>query len=301
MKRIFLLLTMVMLAAPAWAAVTITCTTGTNQDCDKVTVGYTFDGNNVRAFALDITVDSGATISSMEADNTVNADYDIYPGSIVIVAGAVTDDGSPICDPCDYPGVTQPGVGFGGATIEMGSLYVGLPTGPNAPAASGTLCTFRVSADCNVTVAENTARAGIVMEDPDEDPSDNLPVGPVLVSGLPCPECMKATHPDYTAWGTAGKPDCWCYKRQCRGDGDGVWTGPFPVGSPDLDAFRLAFGQHISTFAANPGWWCSNYDRLLTGPFPVGSPDLDIFRIYFGGHFTTVPECDGTHINYWIL
>ena len=32
------------------------------------------------------------------------------------------------------------------------------------------------------------------------------------------PECFPATHPDYFQWLLVGKPDCWCYPRQCHGD-----------------------------------------------------------------------------------
>ena len=32
------------------------------------------------------------------------------------------------------------------------------------------------------------------------------------------PGCFPATHPDYFEWLSVGKPDCWCYPRQCHGD-----------------------------------------------------------------------------------
>jgi hypothetical protein len=112
----------------------------------------------VRAFALDVTVDSG-TIDSYSA---AHASYNIYPGSIVIDAGGtVTDYGSPIAD-SSYPG-TLGGLTTSGVTIEMGSLYA---SGETPPPTSGALITLTVSGPCNVSITENVIRGGIVMEDP---------------------------------------------------------------------------------------------------------------------------------------
>jgi len=157
MKKLVLVLAVLLISLPAMAAVTITA----ECDGDVYTVSYATDGNNVRAFALDISVDAG----TIDAVGSLNADYDIYPGSIVIVDGEVNDAGSAVCDDA-YPD-TLGGMGTAGCTIEMGSLYA---DGELAPATSGVLCTFTVSDTAAiVTIAENGIRGGIVMEDPEED------------------------------------------------------------------------------------------------------------------------------------
>jgi hypothetical protein len=159
MKAIAPILVALVFVASASAGVVVTCS-ASGKD---VTISY--DRNDaterIRAFALDITVDNGATIDSVSG---LNPDYDIYPGSIVIDgAGNVTDVGTPIADVADAPSDTLGGLTTGGVTIEMGSLYA---SGDPAPPDTGDLLTLTVSGACNVTITENVIRGGIVLEDP---------------------------------------------------------------------------------------------------------------------------------------
>lgn len=302
MKRfIITVLAVALMAAPAWAAVTIT----DSNDGDEVTLSYEVTGpNNVRAFALDITVDSGAKITSI---SDLNTQYDIYPGSIVIVGGAVTSDGNAIGDSAIYAG-TQGGLGTGGITIEMGSLYVGA----NEPATSGVLCKFVVDIDCNVSVAENVIRAGVVMENPDEDPGLSLP-SPLYVK-VAEPECLKSTiGAEYTRWVSYNSPDCWCYKKNCRGDADGQDTFFKPVAIADLNIFKAGFGKssaEVKTTVYNgvPAI-CADFDRADTFFKPIAIADLNIFKAYFGLAHASVPCCDddqdcvieaGEKFNFWM-
>jgi hypothetical protein len=178
MKKLGLITAVLMVvAAPALATVNITCTA----DGNMVTVSYAVvsEPNKVRAFGLDIMVDSPAKINDV---NNLNPKYWVYPGSIVIVNGEVNDVGTPVAnpyDPCTLPGQTQPGLNSGGITIEMGSLYY--PTGdnsPNAPGTSGTLLRFKVChvfEGCKVTIRENVIRGGVVLTNPALDPVVNSP------------------------------------------------------------------------------------------------------------------------------
>ena len=157
MKKIILVLAVLMLTAPVWAEVVITCT----PDGNEVTVTYnaSSESNLVRVFTLDVTVDSGAVITAV---SDVNDNYYwLFPGSIDIndEDQSVEGFGSAVASP-NYPG-TLSGVGSGGMTIEMSSLYIGEA---NAPASSGSLFKFYVDQNCDVTVAENTIRKGVVME-----------------------------------------------------------------------------------------------------------------------------------------
>jgi hypothetical protein len=54
-------------------------------------------------------------------------------------------------------------------------------------------------------------------------------------------DCLPDTLAEYPLWVALGKPDCWCYPRQCHGDADGVQTGPFWVSLVDLTMFRAYF------------------------------------------------------------
>jgi len=223
MKKMFIILALVAVAsAPAMAAVTVTC----SQAGATVTVGYTVtstvtpsDPNRVRAFALDATVSTG-TISNAVCSN---ASYYVYPGSIAIVSGSVSSPGSCVCS-STYPG-TKGGVTTSGVTVEMGSLY----TGTNKPATSGTLFTLTISnTAATVTLSANTARGGVVMENPAENPSLTIDTCAIAPS-----ECFPSSYVGYADWKTMGKPNCWCgtntagmsgtptaWRFQCYGDAD---------------------------------------------------------------------------------
>jgi len=187
MKKLLFLIALLMLAIPAQAAVNITLLRAGNQ----VTVRYAVvsEPNLIRAMALDITVDNGVIKAAPTNMSTgappypsgAGADYRVYPGSAGIdindTTGEVDDYGTMVADPCDFPSDTKGGYGTNGVTIEAGSLYA--PTGPgspNAPPASGEVFKFWVCQDCNITVAENIIRGGVVMEDPDYSPTLNLPI-----------------------------------------------------------------------------------------------------------------------------
>jgi hypothetical protein len=160
MKKLTFVLVALVLAAPALGDVVISCSQ-VSECVVEVSYNATTEAELVRAFALDITVSAG-TITAVDC---VNTDYGIYPGSIEIDEnGNVTDYGSCACD-SSYPG-TLGGIGTSGVTIEMGSLYeVGVDP---APAKLGALVRITVDTSCNVSIAENAIRGGIVMEDPDQ-------------------------------------------------------------------------------------------------------------------------------------
>lgn len=207
MKKIVFMLAILLIAAPAWATVYVTCS---DSGGGVVTISYDATGESslVRAFALDIT----ANDANIVAVNDVNPKYWVYPGSIVIVGNEVNDVGSAVCDAAKYP-ETLPGPDSNGVTVEMGSLYVG---GPNAPGPNGVLCTITVNANCHVDGTTNDIRGGVVLEDGT--------VATVDVTGCDVEvggPCFPEAHPDYAEWLSVGSPDSWCYPRQCHGDSDG--------------------------------------------------------------------------------
>ncbi|MHC4546667.1 MAG: hypothetical protein ACYTDW_10485 [Planctomycetota bacterium] len=113
-------------------------------------------------------------------------------------------------------------------------------------------------------------------------------------SNSPEDDCFPQGHPDYPEWVLVGKPACWCYLRQCRGDADGIQTGPFWVGMPDLNAFVAAFNKLDAMLP--PDGICADFDHTKTGPFRVGMLDLNIFIEYFNKLESQVPPC----IGWWI-
>ena len=189
MKRMIVLFAVLLMAAPAMAAVLIDAV---DEGGGVVAISFTNDEatGKVRAIALDITTDSGAIIVDV---NDINTEYNIHPGSIEIDYGdpwvsgdgEIVDYGSAVCDSF-YPG-TKGGIGStgdeAGVTIEMASLYVGEVNEPNQ---SGLICRVYVNADCTLTVSENVIRGGIVMEDPMAASDPNTPVSVLVDYGCPC-------------------------------------------------------------------------------------------------------------------
>lgn len=176
--RIHICVLILLMASPAAATVVIEC-----QDVGNWTaeLGYdaSYEASLVRAFALDITVDAGATIESVsdfKVGESTAADrgYGIFPGSFarcLIVdpdTGEVEDWDLPCYTPVAEP--TAPGalggLGTNGITIEMGSLYLGAE---NAPLSKDSLLRFRIdphgAQSVNVSIALNELRGGVVLED----------------------------------------------------------------------------------------------------------------------------------------
>jgi hypothetical protein len=282
MKKVSLILAVLLFVSPAWAVVTITCQQV--GDTNEVLVSYVnTEPNKVRAFALDVTVSAG-TITGI--DDSVSPSYTIYPGSIVIEDGEVTDDGTAVADPCDLPGDTQGGIGTGGITVEMGALYAPPEdNSPNAPGDINDLFSFFVSSTCTVTIVENEGRGGVVLTDPNADPCVPPSVCPVL---LDCyPSCIE---PDYTQWLAVNRPPCWCYPRQCHGDIDNAFeggpkSGYFYVHFNDLAVLLSAWDilePAASPTPSGPGMdWpdpniCADFAHDIEG-----GPKSGYFRVHF--------------------
>lgn len=282
MKKTLVVLSVVMLTAPAWAGVAITVT---DLGDGKASIDYS-GADLVRAFALDITVDAG-TIDAI-SDFVIGDDnngYGIFPANFSrnIVVDPVTGDVSdwavagytPVADAGD-PGALG-GLGTSGITIEMGSLY-----DTKAPPLSGTLCVITCSEPCRVTVTTNATRGNVVLEDASEAVVDLFAATEILIAGV-----GGYTGPQPEQWNTVGQPDCWLASlnpRQCHGDADGVSQGKnkFWVSTNDLDVLIASWNK---TFAELDGQEvggvpliCADFDHASQGKqaFRVSTNDLDI-------------------------
>jgi hypothetical protein len=277
MKKICFLLATLLLAAPALCDINVTC----DSNGAEVTVSYeSTDSNLPRAFGLDISIDSGATIESIDYNDP---NFWVHPGNIVITDGDVTTEGSPVA-PNDAPGA-QGGLDTGAMTIEMGSLYDDEDANhPDPPALSGVLLKFTVSGDCNVTIAGNAARGNVVMEDTTE----------ATVSYTGCTvtaetECY--TGPDYAEWVAVGKPDCWCASinpRQCRGDTDGATEtkGNYWVYTNDLSNLMSAWGKPLASMSGDEICADFNHDSETKGNYRVYTGDLSTLMTNWGSAST---------------
>jgi hypothetical protein len=214
MKKVITILVVLLSAAPALARVDITCSAW----ADEITLSFdaSTEAKLIRAFALDIEVDNGAKIIEVK---DVNEKYNVHPGSFTYddVNGIQGD----VVAANDYPG-TKTGLDTNAITIEMGSLYhPPTDSSPNAPGNQGTILTFVVDNDCNVTFTENVIRSGVVRTDACGITDFNAP----LYHHVGCLTAATAVDPCsvnyYAEWNNVGRPACWCYPRQCHGDADG--------------------------------------------------------------------------------
>ena len=198
MKKIFLIVAVLMLATPAWAAPTINIWADQNDlEPNEIDIWYDVDpdpcegvpdGNRPRAFGLNISVDDGNIIAIKNVFegvcDDVNRGYGIFPGTdgITITDGVPTSWGEPIAS-SDDPGAEDTGLDTNEIVIEMGSLY----TGANTPDPCARLLTIVVSMDCNVSIRGNPERTGSFSPDGVgvvlEDLSIELLVGNVVYTG----------------------------------------------------------------------------------------------------------------------
>jgi hypothetical protein len=191
MRQVTLVLMVLLLTAPAMAALELECQDMNDGFCE-IRYKNANPANLPRAFALTVTVDSGANVNDCNAGDANLVDFYIYPGSIDLNDVNNPKFGSPVA-PSDDPGASGTGIGKGTIILEMGSLYQG---GANAPDVNGVLCTIKVdpngATDVNVTITpEEDTRGGIVLEDgstSDANTTCQLSFGPVCWS-YPCFPC----------------------------------------------------------------------------------------------------------------
>mgnify|MGYP001146973129 CR=1 FL=1 len=293
MKKILFVLVALMFAAPAWAVVDISM--AQVSDSNEVIISITSDeANLVRAYSLDIQLapylDSNTpTVLEVTA---LNPGYWVFPGTIQIDAGGeITNPGSPVAEYGDLPSDTLGGLDSNGVTVELASLYAPVgPSSPNAPVQNGALLSVKVSDDACITVTANVPRAGatgVVMEDPDEVVTVNLPAELCIevVSGPQ--ECY--TGPQIEEWRSVGSPDCWCASinpRQCLGDavGDAQGRDNYWTSTNDLNVLVAAWNKPYAAIAGQvepitgTPLICADFDHLPEGrdQYRVSPNDLNI-------------------------
>ena len=311
MKKILLILAVLALAAPTMAAVSISVVDNGNCTGD-ITYSMTGEAGDqrVRAWALTVTVDGGAVITAVSPtvageNDAVTKGFGFFPGTIVIVGGVIADPNTPV-SPDYLPGAAGTGLGTDTVILEMSSLNVD----SNFPPDTGTLATFDVDQACNVTItAEVQYRGGIVREDASEVIGATLPTNePITCNGEP--ECVKSDSPMYSDWEQFGKPDCWCYEFQCKGDADGgtEFSGAVRVLTIDLGVLITAYGQPTGSIDAAKA--CADFDHLgeFSNAVRVLSNDLAAFVGSYGQPTANVTSCsmdwDGDtddDYNFWIV
>jgi len=386
---ILLIAAMLLPLSQAMAAVTITVVVDSNSIVDgnyqaHCHLYYSSDAD-VRAFALDINTDNGTTLGDTITNflRGESIDPSIVPGKAKgygIFPGRFRDfinPSVPDWDDANYmpvtpwaaPGAENTGLGWPKMVVEMGTLWASGSGDINKPALSGTLFNFDVNsegaADCNVTVALNALRGGVVGGTADAL-ATNLPATIKIVFppiGFVVPNCVGGTtaacitaigtagftggyaqtgvpgtgqavgtvisqvqppgppaipcnttiafsdvnypiRPTsvppalYTNWVARGKPQCWAYPRQCRGDATGNKNLQYWVGTSDYALYKSAQGKLESVLPANG--ICADFTHSKNLQYWVGTSDYALYKSYQGKLESLVPICGNPpDVNYW--
>jgi hypothetical protein len=220
MRRILLIAAMLLPVTSAMAAVTITADVNAVQVMrdgvphKTVTISFVSDVN-VRAFALDIDVDNGTNIGDNAPTNFLRGEsispvivpgkakgYGIFPGRFRDFIDPTTPD----WDDSNYMPITpwndapNTGLGWPSMIVELGTLWAAGSGDINRPDLTGVLFTFDVNSenqsDCNLTVAANDLRGGIVGNDAAEITDTNLPFTKKITFAAGCtvPSCVGLTR-----------------------------------------------------------------------------------------------------------
>jgi hypothetical protein len=312
MKRMMAILVLVV-AVPAMAVVNFTAT---DAGSGKLTIAYTTtDGDLPRGVALRVGLSDGAVVDTTKAvvvDPAFNTFIDwAYSNPLNYQVG----NGNPLALPTAAGALTANASDF---SISMGVLD---QTGAQkaGPASSTNLITIQLlkgTADqTTVTITGDTLRG----------PASGV-VGSVLTSNLPqtvvvkfvATECVKSTASFFNDWVAFGKPACWCYARNCKGDADGLkqgsaLTGFWYVGTNDLNI--LVKGWQVKEAPKGPGIMsiagaiCADFARdkqgsALTGFWRVGTNDLNLlvasWQVKEAPKGPGVADCGTANYNFFV-
>lgn len=301
MKKILVSLLVLALCAPAMAA-TVTITD--NED-GTATITVAKEGaDNIVGLALNIDVTGGNVTDA----NVATATFDIFPDAAYTLESTTPGsygygDGTPIADQ-DAAGEVGISNSF---AISVGALNGEFVAGANGAASVDILVT--VDADANICVEENAIRGGIVLTTGAGEDITNGTAGVVCgdVTVGSEPECVKSTAPFYSDWVLAGSPDCWCYRKHCRGDADGQnqssKQGSWAVGTNDLDILVAAWQVFGTPDQLGEPGICADFAKdaqsSKQGSWRVGTNDLDLLILSWQVFDPGVADCPADDFNFW--
>jgi hypothetical protein len=264
----------------------------------QVQIGYA--NNGVPAADLPVGIALKVVCTDCEVTGLVDFDNTEFPAYIDFAYSEETagdgydplGEGQPLAKEENIPGRLDTGVDLPATTVYvcMGRVQDAV-AGPNpGPEAVVNLVTLQLAltgGDATVTVSEDLSSRGGVVGGGDPF-ATNLPVVLPLSD-----ECFPSDDPAYDEWVSVGKPECWCYVRQCHGDADGLKTGSAFLGYtyvsvPDLNI--LASAYLVKDPTKGPGLSgnqiCADFDHSKTGSAFLGYtrvsvPDLNILAAYY--------------------
>ena len=241
--------------------------------------------------------------------NITAAEEDTYRGGVILENGSKPSPNltALLVYPCSPPlplpgkattpspangatGVSRAGVSLtwaAGSDAATRDVYFGTVNPPVTKVISdGTVLTYATGA-----MTQGTLRYWRV----DEKNASGTTTGDVW--SFRVEECWKSTAPGYADWVAWGRPSCWCYQRNCRGDINGVKNITW-VSVADLTALTSAYGKSDTALALITNGICAdiNHTKNITR---VSVADLTVLTSYYGKSDALTPICVVENVNFW--
>lgn len=290
MKKTLVALMLVALAVPAMADVAIT---GVDEGSQNLAI-YADSTAVMRGVALKLTITGGNLAA---ATDYLASDFNTFVDYAFSTAGYTIGTGHPIANAAAAGVATFPATV---ASVSVGYLdQAGAQAGLTGKKLVARLHISGIAVDTSASVAivADTLRGGAVVGD---TIGAVTIVSPVAVKGPESPkECVKNTAPFYATWVAWGKPNCWCFKKQCNGDINGTSLAGKPVTTADLNTFKLAFNVTDAVLATVANGICADLNHAALAGKRVTTADLNTFKLYFNLADASVPVCDMTNYNFW--
>ncbi len=187
-----------------------------------------------------------------------------------------------------------------GHALEYQFTWGDSVVGPWGPATQTYTYTYAAAGTYTVTVQARCAAHPTVVS----DVSDNYVVSREAVKSTAAGVGRPAGEA-YAAWALFDRPNCWAFKRNCRGDANGLKSGLSNfiwVNSDDLAIFSAAYNKNqtdlLGVVVSGVKGICSDNNRLRSGLSNfiwVNSGDLTEFSTYYNKQESyPVPTCDLT-------
>jgi len=291
MRKVLPFLLVIALAVPALADVAVTVSDaggGVAEVALAISGGAVVRGVAVKVTVTDAELAAVADVTDVMAGFNTYIDY-YYTNTGFLAAlpdeTALPGSGAHCVANPDAAGVltSLPATVF---SISLGALdNTGAQGGVTV---GGTLCNIQLSnigSSASICVEADGLRGGIVGDNLGTVSTDDCAD---IAAGAA--DCFNDNLGHYADWVAFGKPDCWCYERNCRGDADGksqgsALTGYTYVFTNDLSVLISAYsvkeppkGPGIATI---PNGICADFARdrqgsALTGFTRVFTNDLSI-------------------------
>jgi len=267
MRKAVLVLVVLALAGPLYAADGDVTLTAVDNGYGTCTIGYSVGPGDATpvGIALNVDVDGGepaiTSVTGIDSFFDVFVDYAYDMGLTYVYKGSSAN--SPVAKQAAAGETTLAADGMAFCISQCGLDDTGSESAPESGVIA--IISSGVNTASSGKISLNALRGGIVSEN-----------GAMNVLGLDgngelafnIHSACSYNGPDQADWATLNEPQSWCNLRQCHGDADGLnqyspWGMDFPVGSADVAKFIPAYRELLG--AAGEDLDC-DFDHESPGP-----------------------------------